>query len=175
MKNIVKYPLNVFVDTSIVNNLLDLNETRLADATWEANIKFIRILINGPVASGKMSLYVNPSVKHQINSTPNKERRDGLLLKFEEFKFEEFNLTIFPFSFPARFIAKEQGELIDNLCKKYPNLEKDRKIIADAAFNDKIDFLLTTDGDLAHQVRQIGNVRFMLPKELWDHYTSINK
>jgi hypothetical protein len=170
MENKCKSPINIFLDTSIVNNLLDLDKQKNNDSTWGKNVSFLKMLIGGPVASGDMVLYVNPSVKHQINDTNDKKRKEELLIKFDEFKFEEFNLTIFPFSFPATFVTKEQIDLIETICKEHSKLERDRKIMSDAAFNEKIDALLTTDRKLAHQVRRIGKVRFMLPEELWECY-----
>ena len=117
-----------------------------------------------------MTFYVNPTVKWQINNTKDEQRKEGLLAKFKEFQFTEFNISIFPFYFPVTFISEEQSALIDKLCKDHPALSRDKKIIADAAFNEYIDVLLTTDKNLAHQVCQLGKVKFMLPKELWDSY-----
>ncbi len=171
MKCNFKSPINIFIDTSIVNNLLDLDKREHNDPTWEKNVRFLKILISGPVMSGEMVLYVNPSVKNQINDMNDIKRKEELLSKFGEFKFEEFNLTIFPFTFPATFIAQEHSDLIETICKEHSKLESDRKIIADAAFNEKIHVLLTTDKNLAHQVRKIGKVRFFLPEELWECYS----
>jgi hypothetical protein len=164
-------PINVFLDTSIVNNLLDIDKKESGDLTWEKNKRFTKLLIDNPVALGHMILYVNPSVKSQIGNTDDVKRKEELINKFNEFRFEECNFTIFPFTFPASFITQEQSDVIEDICKRYPNLEKDRKIIADSAFNDKINFLLTTDRKLAHQVCRVSKVRFMLPEELWDWYT----
>ncbi len=160
--------MNVFIETSIVNNVLDLEESRPNDTTGQENIKYLELLLSEPVVTGEMIFYTNPSVKWQINNTKDEQRKEGLLTKFKEFQFTEFNLTIFPFHFPATFISKEQSALINELCKEHPALSRDKKIMADAGFNENIDVLLTTDKDLAHQVRQLGKVKFMLPKELWD-------
>ncbi len=160
--------MNAFIDTSIVNYVLDLDEYRLDDKTWQENINFLKLLLSWPVATGEMTFYVNPSVMWQIEKTKDEERRKRLQAKCKEFQFTEYNLTVFPFRFPAKFITEEQATLIEQLCNKYPALYKDRKIIADGAFDEKIDVLLTTDKDLAHQVCQLGKVKFMLPKELWD-------
>ncbi len=167
----MNFPINVFLDTSIVNNLLDIDEKKSNDLTWEKDKRFIKLLIDKPVALGDIILYVNPSVKDQIANTKDMKRKEDLIIKFNEFRFEEYNLTIFPFTFPATFITQEQSDFIDGICKKYPKLEKDRKIIAGSAFNNKINVLLTTDKKLAHQVRKIGEVSFMLPEELWNCYT----
>lgn len=166
--------MNVFVDTSIVNNLLDLEGHRNSDPTWQENAKYLKLIIEGPVAAGKIRLYVNPSIKQQIDNTNCESRKRKVLSKFYELNLTEFNLTIFPFHFPAKFISKEQATCIQKLCAKHPALLRDQKIIADAAFNDRMDILLTTDKDLAHQVCQVGNVKFLLPKELWEDLTKSN-
>ena len=162
--------MNVFIETSIVNNVLDLEEKRQNNLTWKENIKYLKLLLSRPVATGDMIFYVNQSVKWQINNTKVKQRKEGLLAKFNEFQFTEFNTTVFPWCFPVTFLSKDQSALLDKLCKEHPALSRDEKIMADAAFNKNIDVLLTTDKDLAHQVCQLGKVKFMLPKELWDSY-----
>lgn len=166
--------MNVFIDTTIVNYVLDIEESRPDDPTWQENVNYLRQLLDGPVTRGDMTFYVNPSVMWQINNTEEQERKATLLAKFKEFQFTEFNVTIFPFHFPAKFITEEQAVLIDKLCEEHPALARDRKIIADAAFSEEIDVLLTTDKDLAHQVCQLGKVKFMLPKELWDSYQVVH-
>ena len=71
-------------------------------------------------------------------------------------------------------MSKEQVVFIQQLCTKHPGLLRDEKIIADAGFGDNIDVLLTADKKLAHQVRQVGMVKFQLPKELWGDLTKSN-
>ena len=166
--------MNVFVDTSIVNNLLDLEEHRENDPNWLENVKYLNLILKGSVAAGSVTLYVNPSIKQQIDNTKDEKRKTKLLEKFREFHFTEFNLTIFPFQFPAKFVSEEQATFIQELYTKHPALLRDQKIIADAAFNDNMDILLTTDKDLAYQVRQVGKVKFLLPKELWEDLTKSN-
>lgn len=162
--------MNVFVDNSIVNNLLDL-EVNSASGLNVQDAKYLKLILKDYVNTSKVTFIVNPSVKHQIDNTPDKKRRAELQAKFHQLRFTEFNLTPFPFYFPATFISKEQSIFIQQLCTKHPALLKDQKIIADAAFNDSISFLLTTDKDLAHQVCKIGKVKFLLPKELWEYLT----
>ena len=87
----------------------------------------------------------------------------------EEFKFTEFNMTIFPFSFPAHFLSTTQKAQIQKLCMQHPALARDKKILADAAFSERIDVLLPTDRDLISQGAQLGRVSIMLPKQLWDY------
>ncbi len=167
--------MNVFVDTSIVNNLLDLEENNVSSLNAQ-DAKYLKLIFKDYVNANKVILFVSPSVKQQIDNTKEKDkkRRVELLAKFHELHFTEFNLTIFPFQFPAKFISKEQATFIQQLCTKHPALRKDQKIIADAAFNDSIDVLLTTDKDLARQVCQVGKVKFLLPKELWENLTKSN-
>jgi hypothetical protein len=167
--------MDVFVDTSIVNNLLDLEEHRAYDSNWKENVKYLKQILKGPVAIGSVTLYVNPSVKQQIDNTEDEERKARLLAKFHGFRFTEFNLTIFPFHFPAKFLSEEQAVFIHQLCMEHPGLLKDEKIIADAGFGDNIDVLLTTDENLAHQVGSVGKVKFLLPKELWEDLTKSNR
>lgn len=102
--------MNVFIETSIVNNVLDLEERRPNETTGQENVKYLKLLLSGPVATGDMTFYVNPSVRWQINNTKDEQRKEGLLAKLKEFQFTEFNLTIFPFHFPAKFISKEQSD-----------------------------------------------------------------
>ena len=161
--------MNVFIDTSIVNCILDIEEDRPEDLIWQQDIKYIKLLLDGPVSRGEITFYVTPTVKWQIENTEDDKRRKGLQTIFEKFQFTEFNITVFPFHFPAKFISEEQGVLIEKICAEHPKLSLDRKIIADSAFDDNIDILLTTDRKLARQVGQIGKVRFMLPRQLWDY------
>jgi len=85
--------MNVFLDTSIVNRILDLQDTR-SDKEWE-----------------------------QVRNTRELERRR--------------------------------------------KLTPDEKILADAAFNERVDILLTTDRKLARKFPLLRGVRVMLPCDLW--------
>ncbi|MFH0846947.1 MAG: hypothetical protein V1894_02670 [Chloroflexota bacterium] len=141
----------------------------------EQDAKYLKMLLTDYVTSSKVTFFVNPSVKQQVDNTKDEKRRAVLLVKFHELHFTEFNLTVFPFHFPATFISKEQANFIDQLCTKHPKLLRDQKIIADAGFNDNIDVLLTTDKKLANQVRQVDHVKFQLPKELWEDLTKLHR
>lgn len=159
--------MNIFLDTSIVNRILDLDETR-PDAHWEEDRAYLNNLLNGPVSGGTMTFLVNPTILSQIRDTPDFERRRRLSSVAERFRFTEFNVTIFPFSFPARFLSKEQKDEIQGICSRYPSLVRDQKILADAAFGEEIDVLLTTDRELAHKVPLLGRLKVMLPRDLWE-------
>jgi len=160
--------VNVFVDTCIVNRVLDLEESR-PDHEWHEDRKYLLELQSGPVASGIIKLFINPSVMSQVTATKDPERREALINITMQFKFTEFNMTIFPFRFPARFLSPAQKAKIQQLCVEHPNLRPDEKILADSAFNKDMDVLLTTDRDLA-ELQQLGTVKIMLPKELWEYY-----
>jgi len=159
--------MNVFLDTSIVNRILDLEEMR-PDAHWEQDRACLNNLLNGPVSGGTMAFLVNPTVMSQIRDTPDFERRRRLSSIAERFRFTEFNMTIFPFHFPARFLSKEQKVEIQGICSQYPSLIRDQKILADAAFGERINVLLTTDRELAHKVPMLGRLKVMLPCGLWE-------
>jgi len=115
-----------------------------------------------------MTFLVNPTVLSQIRDTPDFERRRKLSSIAERFRFTEFNVTIFPFSLPARFLSKEQKDEIQGICSQYTSLVRDQKILADAAFGEGIDVLLTTDRELTHKVPLIGRLKVMLPRDLWE-------
>ncbi len=71
-------------------------------------------------------------------------------------------------------LSKEQAEILDKICD-YPSLRKDKKIIADAAFCESIDILLTTDRNhLANkefnlQASKILDLKIFTPKELFEY------
>lgn len=163
--------MNVFVDTSIINRILDLEDTR-SDEEWKQDRRCLIKLLNGPVASGTMTFLVNPTVMWQIRDTPELERRRKLTSIAKQFKFTEFSMTIFPFSFPVRFLSEEQKDEIQKIRSQYPSLVKDEKILADAAFNERVDVLLTTDRKLARKVPLLTGVRVMLPCDLWASWAS---
>jgi len=156
--------MNIFIETSVVNNILDLDE-KPQDPFGKSQMVCLGQILER-FSKGTISLIVNPSVLLQIKGTKDEERKNALLLVFNRFNFHDFTAFVFPLTFPLHFLTKEQYSEIDQICKEHPGLKKDRKIIADAGFNDKLDVLLTTDKDLAHQVRQVGKVKFMLPCEL---------
>ena len=155
--------MNVFLDTSIVNNLLD-SDKPTNDLTFRENVKYIELIMKSPVVVG----VVSPTVKQQLENTADSKRRERLISKFNEFHFKEFVGGLeFPLRFPLGFMSKQQEEIIEEVHNKRPALRSDLNIIKDAAFIKEIDVLLTTDKDLAG-LRMIGKVRFLRPKELWE-------
>ena len=161
--------MNIFLDTSIANRILDLKETR-PDPRWEQDRVYLNKLLKGPVARGTMIFLVNPTVMSQIRDTPDFKRRRRLVSIAKRYKFTEFNMSIFPFSFPARLLSKKQKDEIQSICSQYPSLINDQKILADAAFGEGIDVLLTTDGELVRKVPQLGWPKVMLPRDLWEYF-----
>ena len=66
--------MNVFVDTCIINRVLDL-ESSSPDPKWEEDRKYLQRLVNGPVVCGGMTLFVNPSVISQLIMILNRLRQ----------------------------------------------------------------------------------------------------
>jgi hypothetical protein len=161
--------MSIFLDTSIANRILDLKETR-PDVRWEQDRVYLNKLLKGPVARGAMIFLVNPTVMSQIRDTPDSERRRRLVSIAKRHKFTEFNMAIFPFSFPARLFSKKQKDEIESICSQYPSLISDQKILADAAFGKGIDVLLTTDRELVRKAPQLGWLQVMLPRDLWEYF-----
>ena len=71
--------MNIFVETSIVNNILDLNEKR-TDLFGKKQMDCLRLILEESSA-GKISLFINASVIEQINNTKDEKRRKDILLK----------------------------------------------------------------------------------------------
>ena len=155
--------MNVFFDSCIVNNLIDIGKPK-CNLPLQENAKYIELIIKSPEVVG----IVSPTVKRQLEMTPNKKRREGLISKYNEFHFKEFLAALeFPLRFPLTFMSKQQEEIITELYEKRPPLRPDLDIIRDAAFIEDIDVLLTADKKLAG-LKMIGKVKFLMPKELWD-------
>lgn len=161
--------MNVFVDTCIVNWVHQLKKY-LSDPRRREHCHYLQKLLKGPVASGAVTLFVNPSVISQIEATKNPQLRNQLLATARKFTFTESNFSIFPFSFPVTFLSPAQKAELQQLLMDHPSLASDEKILADSGFNENIDVLLTIDRRLARKVPQLGRVKVMLPKQLWDYY-----
>ena len=149
-----------------MNDIIDIEDNLATNQVVQKNQKYLKLLLEGPVTKGTIAFYVNPGIMQQINQTPHIPRKERLLTKFRECHFTDFNLTIYPFAYPATYISKIRAAKVGDFVRFHPGLKKDRKMIADAAFNNEIDVFLTTDKRLAHQVQGIGKVKFMLPEEL---------
>jgi hypothetical protein len=155
--------MNVFFDSCIVNDLIDIDKPK-CNLPLQENAKYIELIIKSPSVVG----IVSPTVKRQLEMTPDKKRREELISKYNEFHFKEFIGGLeFPLRFPLTFMSKKQEDIITELHEKRPPLRPDLDIIRDAAFIKDIDVLLTADKKLAG-LKMIGKVKFLLPKELWD-------
>jgi len=123
-----------------------------------------------------MSFLYNPTVLSQIDAIPDskKEKRSALLSKLQEFKFIEYNVTIFPFRFPGTFPSEEEGREIAELCRNFPKLVRDKKVLADAACSRQVDVLLTADRDLERMV-QFRDLPIMCPKRLWEYFETTQR
>ena len=142
----IREKLRVFMDTNIINRIADLDVEKHDDSTYEEDRVYLKKILDMQLKKpSKIELYVNPSVRMEIENTIDQKRKDALRKVFSEFSFMDFNLTIFPFVFPVTFLSKGQKERIREVCRLFPSLEKDAKIIADSSFSKNIDVLLTTD------------------------------
>jgi len=161
--------LRVFLDTTIVNRILDIEEPSQEGSLYEEDRFFLKKILETRELVQRLELYVNPSVKMEIEATKNDQRREELLKIFNSFKFILFTTTVFPIVFPATFLSEEEKLKLMKLCEANPSLVKDEKIIADAAFCQHIDVLLTTDRrHLANRGVCIEKLKICTPKELFD-------
>lgn len=160
---------NIFLDTSIVNRVLDIN-TPPADSTYEEDRYFLRKILDICSKNERINLYVNPSVKMELEKTQDEERRRKLLDVFKKCNFMPFSKTVLPFTLPATLLSEKEAKTLKDFCSEVPSLKADKKIIADAAFCKAIDILLTTDREhLARKEIQIKHFRIFTPKQLFDY------
>jgi len=178
--------IGVFVDTSIVNKMLSVDEKRPDDATHEEDRKYLRLVIQQYAETGRVRLWVNPTVQYEIDKTTSLEERSRLQEQFKQFHFTSFSTTVFPIVFGpdgATFLTEQQKQKLESLYQDIPKYRQDEKVFADAAFNSSIQFLLT--GDRNHlakkrfrdRVQQLGlnrEVRVFTPKEMFEHLQSLN-
>ena len=136
--------INVFVDTSIVNRILEIDKIEVRDALYEEDRLYLSKIIEY-VEKGIVRLIVNPSVKREIENTADPEKKGELLTLFDQFHFTPYNKSIFPIAFPVHFVTKEEKVVLGVLRKKIKVVRKDEKIFLDAAANSQVEILLTTD------------------------------
>lgn len=161
---------NIFIDTNIVNLILDINVENPNDTTYEQDRCYMKEILRVIAKDNRFKLYVNPTIKQEIDACPDSKRRDSLLNIFNDLNLMSFNLTILPFVLPGTIISKEQAKIIDDLCRENAGLKKDQKIIADSAFCNEIDILLTADRKhLAGKNLKIGSLKICTPKELHEY------
>ena|GEM_PF-3066057 len=170
-------PINAFVDTNIVNRILDIDTIKVDDPNnpkYEEDRLYLSRIIKDYVEKGIVRLIVNPSVKQEIENTKNPQRRGQLLAKLRQFHFTSYNKTIFPFTFPAKFVNEDEIRIIAMLCEKIRDFKKDEKIFIDAVSNSDIDILLTTDREhLADKELNVRGISVVTPKEFVDRYVQI--
>ena len=74
--------INVFVDTSIVNRILEIDKSTVRDTIYEEDRLYISKIIEY-VKKGIVRLIVNPSVKQEIKNTTDPKRKGELLALFD--------------------------------------------------------------------------------------------
>jgi predicted nucleic acid-binding protein len=173
--------VKVFVDTSIVNRILELDFNYKKNTIYEEDKIYILKIKKEFVDTNRVQLIVNPSVKREIKNTADIQRRGKLLALFKQFQFTEYNKTIFPFTFPATFLTDNEKPMLRELEKKIKGFKKDAKIFLDAVSNEKIEILLTTDRKhlacvkLNEYIYTEGldkKIRIFTPKEFYEYLRS---
>ncbi len=172
--------IGVFVDTSTVNRILRIKEKRDKDTKWEEDREYLTRIVEQYVESGVVRLIVNPTVRMEIEATKGPRRRARLLQEFEKCRFTDYNITRFPFSFPAIFPTEEESKTLKEVFQDIPHF--DGKIFADAVCNSQVEVLLTTDREhLANdtfrsRIQRQGldkSIKVCTPKELFEHLQSV--
>jgi predicted nucleic acid-binding protein len=170
----------VFVDTSTVNSFLDMDMgNELRDSTDEEDRLYLSRIVEQYVRNDIVRLVVNPTVEQEIKKTTNPQRRDALLIRFNQFHFTAFNKTVFPFVLPATLFSSGEKETTEQLFEGLPNeFRKDEKILADAVFNQQIEILLTADRKhlandrFRNRLESVGldkKIKVLTPKELFEY------
>ena len=170
--------IKVFVDTSTVNRILDVEESRPENLPYEEDRKYLPKILENYVNKDIVQLFVNPSVKLEIENTPDPQRRGQLLDVYNQFHFTSHNKTIFGFSFSAIFVKNEEELMLEELRTKIKDFDKDAKPFLDAVSNSQIEVLLTTDREhlanekLRNFLRSKGldkKVKVFTPKEFFEY------
>ena len=158
--------LNIFLDTCIINRILDLDKPE-SDTKYEEDRNYL-IKILDLFSKNKIKFFINPSVKTEISKTMDRLRRHKLLDICSRYEFISFNKNFFPLYFPFTFVSEEKIKLLNALCEDNPALNKDIKIIADPVFCTSMDIVLTTDRrHLAGKGIHLQNLKIFTPKELF--------
>jgi len=143
-----------------------------------AGRKYLSKIIENYVEKGAVSFIVNPSVKQEIENTSDLQKKQWLLALFNQFHFTSYNKTIFPFSFPARFVTEAEKSDLEELRKKVAGFEKDEKIFLDAVSSSQVRVFLTTDREhlAQEEIRDYlkskglhNKVRVFTPKEFYEY------
>lgn len=168
--------IRVFVDTCIVNRLLDIDKPEPDDPNYEEDRSYLTKIVENGIDRGAIQPFVNPTVRTEIEGTPDPSRRQQLLEQFRRLHFTPFTTTVFPIHFTATFLTPEEKRVLEDIL---PSLgRKDLKILADAMSSDKIEVLLTTDRDHLANEKLRGRLRdkgvdkkmaILIPKELYEY------
>ena len=168
--------INVFVDTSIVNRILEIDKSTVRDTIYEEDMLYLSKIMEY-VKKEIVGLIVNPSVKHEIENVTDPKRKGELLDLFDQFHFTSYNKWIFPIVFPVHFVTKEEKVVLEELRKKIKGFRKDAKIFLDAVANSHVEILLTTDREhlaclkLRDYLADKGldtEIKIFTPKELYE-------
>jgi predicted nucleic acid-binding protein len=170
--------VKAFVDTSIVNRILDIEVVKPKDPKWEEDREYLLKILENYVEKGAVQFIVNPSVKQEVENTPDPPKKKKLLASFSQFRFTPYNKTTFPFTFPAYFVTEEEKRQLEDLSKQISGFAKDKKIFLDAMANSQAEVLLTTDREhlanekLRNCLRTKGldkQIKVFTPKEFFEY------
>jgi hypothetical protein len=140
--------INAFVDTNIVNRILDIEISKPSDLLYEEDRLYLSKIIEEYVKKDIVIFIANPTIKQQIEATKDLIKRDQLLDKLAQFHFTSFNKTVFPFTFPGTFVTEKEKNILNELESIMPKgFKKDSKVFLDSLGNEEIEVLLTTDRD----------------------------
>lgn len=176
--------IGVFMDTSTVNRMVDINAKGANDSKYEEEDReYLTRIVEQYVEGDIVRLFVNPTVKAEIEKTNDDKRRASLLQQFAKFHFTLYNITIFPFPFPATFPTEEESKTLKEVFGIFKTMPLfDRKIFADAVCNSQVEVLLTTDRKhLANDafrshIQRKGldkKIKVCTPKELFEHLQNV--
>ncbi|MGB5932995.1 MAG: hypothetical protein WBH57_08005 [Anaerolineae bacterium] len=174
--------IGVFVDTSTVNRMLDIDVRNDNDSQYEEDREYLTRVVEQYAKSDIVRFIVNPTVKGEIENTKDPRRRTRLLDLFDQLHFTSYNISVFPLHFPVAFLTEEEKRTLKEIFQDIPSFKKDEKIFADAVFNSQIEVLLTTDRQhLANdtfrsRIQRKGldeKIKVCTPKELFEHLQTV--
>lgn len=162
--------VNVLIDTSIVNRILGITKAESSNFKEEEDRRYLSRIIKDYVKKGLVCLIVNPSVKREIEQTPDSKKKAELLALFNQLNFTPYNNTAFTFTFPAHFVTEEEKRMLGEICARIRGFGKDKKIFLDALANPEIHVLLTTDRKhLADKGLDIYGKPIFTPRQLFEY------
>ena len=168
--------VGVFVDTCVVNRLLDIDKPEPDDPNYEEDRSYLTKIVENGIDRGAIRPFVNPTVRTEIDGTPDPARRQQLLEQFRRLHFAPFTTTVFPIHFPATFLTPVEKKVLEDIL---PSLgRKDLKVFADAMCSNRVEIILTTDRKHLANDKLRGLLRekdidrkilVFTPKELHEH------